>query len=194
MAKRILGALVLFISSMASAQGEEGVVKTDSTLEKGDCFVLAGEDFAYGLVFVKYHEVDEAYAATIGSKLYSFIPIELNQEEEGMDQFFQGTINIRCIENNYPECGYYTFQASNFKREVDALLGDLEYVGILNYPSSFHTEMGGGGSISDKESFKELFESFWNDAVLDDPEWKQYTFFDVITMRKGLTFSSYSRD
>lgn len=93
-----------------------------------------------------------------------------------------------------PQCGYYEFQSDNKDGTIDTVLSQLTYVGTVNFPSSYHTDLAGGGNIYDAETFKSLFDEYWEEDVRNGDEWKLYPFIDVLTLRKGLTYSSFKKD
>ncbi len=186
---------MLFLFGTTWAQDMSIPAKTSENFAKGDCFVLSGESFEYGLVYSGYTDVPEGMDTTyIGTKVFSFIPILLNSEEEGFGQFLQGSISIRCLDMEGPQCGYYEFLSDNKDGAIDTLLSQLEYVGAVNFPTSYHRDMASGGNIKDAASFKALFDKYWQADLMEGDEWKLYRFIDVMTLQKGLTFSSFSQD
>ena len=186
---------VLFLTGLSWAQNLSFPAKTSETLVPGDCFVLKDQIFEYGLIFSESLELSEGMDTTfIGTKVYSFIPILLNYEEEGLEQILQGSINIRCLDMEGPQCGYYEFQSFNKNGTIDTVLNQLTYVGTVNFPTTYHTDMAGGGNILDAASFKSLFDEYWQEDIVDGDDWKRYLFFDVLTLRKGLTYRSFLQD
>jgi hypothetical protein len=169
--------------------------KTSENLQKGDCFVLANEQFDFGLIYSGSDVVSvDSDTSNLEVEVFNFIPIALNSEGSGLGQILQGTIAIRCMDIEAPQCGYYEFHSNNKNGTIDTLLSQLQYVGAVNFPSELHTDMGSGGTLESSESFKLMLTKEWMNEHMDNETWKLYPLMDVMTLRKGLSYDSFSQD
>ncbi|XOV66129.1 MAG: hypothetical protein ACFHU9_10880 [Fluviicola sp.] len=188
-------AFLLVLSSVSWSQDMSIAAKTSENLQKGDCFVMANEAFEFGLIYSGSDVISEdSDTSNLEVEVFNFIPIALNSEQTGLGQILQGTISIRCMDIEGPQCGYYEFQSYNKNGSVDTLLSQLQYVGAVNFPSELHTNMGSGGTLENSESFKLMFTKEWMNRYMDNETWKLYPLIDVMTLRKGLKYNSFHQE